>query len=184
MNMLRRLAVAAVVSVLAVSLPCRTARAASAQELNQGADRALQSLYRISPVAEGLSHKARGILVFPSIVKAAFIFGGAYGEGVLREGGRTVSYYNSFTASLGLQAGGQAYGYVVFLMSDKILNYLNDSAGWEIGVGPTVVVTDMGAAKNFSSSSMQSDAYAFIFGQQGLMVGISLEGTKITRINR
>ena len=87
-------------------------------------------------------------------------------------------------ASLGLQAGAQSYGYAVFLMTDKAVKYVHDTHGWEIGVGPTVVVVDEGVAKNLSSTTLKDDAYAFIFSQQGLMAGISLEGTKISRIKK
>ena len=100
------------------------------------------------------------------------------------EGSRVVDYYNSVTGSWGLQAGAQSYGYAVFLMTDKAIQYVKDTKGWEIGVGPTVVVVDEGVAKNLSTSSLKDDAYAFIFSQQGLMAGVSIEGTKISKINR
>lgn len=85
---------------------------------------------------------------------------------------------------MGLQAGGQSYGHVVFLMNTKAVTYLRESHGWELGVEPTVVVVDEGVAKNLSTSTLKDDAYAFIFGQQGLMAGFSVEGTKISRIKR
>jgi lipid-binding SYLF domain-containing protein len=85
--------------------------------------------------------------------------------------------------SWGWQAGAQSYGYVVFLMSNKAVEYLNRSSGWEIGVGPTVVIVNEGIAKNLSTSTLKDDAYAFIFDQQGLMASLSIEGTKISRIN-
>ena len=119
---------------------------------------------------------------FPSIVKAGLVFGGAYGEGELRRGGQTVDYYTSFTGSWGLQAGAQSYGYAVFLMNEDAIKYLERSDGWEIGVGPTVVVVNQGVAENLSSSTLQDDAYAFIFDQKGLMAGGSIEGTKVTRV--
>jgi lipid-binding SYLF domain-containing protein len=84
----------------------------------------------------------------------------------------------------GLQAGAQSYGYVVFLMNDKSVKYLNETQGWEIGVGPTVVVVNEGVAKNLSTSTLKDDAYAFIFDQEGLMAGVSIEGTKISKIKR
>jgi lipid-binding SYLF domain-containing protein len=115
-------------------------------------------------------------------VKAGLVFGGAFGEGVLEANGRVDGYYNSVTASWGLQAGAQSYGYAVFLMTDKAVRYLHETHGWEIGTGPTVVVMDTGAAKNFSSSTLRDDAYALIFDQQGLMAGVNIEGTKISRI--
>ncbi|MEQ9346706.1 MAG: lipid-binding SYLF domain-containing protein [Thalassospira sp.] len=160
------------------------AQAASVEELHTESNQSLQKLYGTSPVAKQLSEDAKAILVFPSIVKAGLVFGGAYGEGVLLEAGNIDKYYNSVSASWGFQIGAQSYGYAVFLMTDKAINYLNDSKGWEIGVGPTVVVMDEGAAKNLSSSTLKDDAYAFIFDQEGLMVGISIEGTKITRIKQ
>jgi lipid-binding SYLF domain-containing protein len=156
--------------------------ASNAQELTRDARQALDQLYRTNPTAKSMSRNAKAILVFPSIVKAGFVFGGAYGEGVLFEGRRAEEFYNSFTGSWGLQAGAQSYGYVVFLMTNKAVDYIHNTAGWEIGVGPTVVIVDEGAAKNLSTSTLKDDAYAFIFDQKGLMAGISIEGTKISHI--
>jgi lipid-binding SYLF domain-containing protein len=158
------------------------AYAASEADLNKDSDQALQTLYKLHPFAQRLSHNAKAILIFPNVVKAGLIFGGAYGEGELQKGSTIDGYYNSVTGSWGLQAGAQSYSYVVFLMSDKAVRYVRNTHGWEIGVGPTVVIVDEGKAKNLSSSTLKDDAYAFIFGQQGLMAGVSLEGTKISRI--
>jgi lipid-binding SYLF domain-containing protein len=160
------------------------ANAATVAELNTEANQALQRLYRTHPFAQRLSRRAKAILVFPNIVKAGLVFGGAYGEGVLLQRGMADKYYNSVSASWGFQAGAQSFGYAVFLMSDRAISYLNKSDGWEIGVGPTVVVVDEGAAKNLSTSTLKDDAYAFIFNQQGLMLSVSIEGTKISRIKR
>jgi lipid-binding SYLF domain-containing protein len=160
------------------------ANAKSADELNADANQALQMLYKTSPVAADLSKKATAVLIFPNIVKAGFVFGAAYGEGVLEQGSKLNGYYNSFTGSWGLQAGAESYGYAVFLMTKKAVNYIHRSKGWEIGVGPTVVVVNEGVAKNLSTSTLKDDAYAFIFDQQGLMAGISIEGTKISKIKR
>jgi lipid-binding SYLF domain-containing protein len=159
-----------------------SANAATAEDLNRDSDQALQMLYKTNPFAEELSHKARAVLVFPNIVKAGLVFGAAYGEGELKQGSKIDGYYNSFTGSWGLQAGAQSYGYVVFLMTDKAVRYIHETHGWEIGVGPTVVIVDQGAAKNLSTSTLKDDAYAFIFDQQGLMAGVSIEGTKISHI--
>ena len=163
-----------------------TAKAATttAADINRDADHALEMLYRSNPTAQTLSKSAKAVLVFPSIVKAGLVFGGSYGEGVLKKGAQRIGYYNSASASWGLQAGAQSYGYVVFLMTDKAVEYLNKSKGWEIGVGPTVVVVDEGVAKNLSSTTLKDDAYAFIFDQKGLMAGLALEGTKISPIKR
>jgi lipid-binding SYLF domain-containing protein len=161
-----------------------TAGATTAENLDQDSRQALQTLYETEPVAETLSHTAKAVLVFPNMVKAGLVFGGSYGEGVLMKDSQVVDYYNSVTGSWGLQIGAQTYGYAVFLMSDKAVEYIEETKGWEIGVGPTVVVVDEGVAKNLSTSALKDDAYAFIFSQQGLMAGISVEGTKISRIDR
>ena len=175
--------VLATASIAAVSV-MNLATAATAEDLDKDSHQALQTLYKAEPVAQTLSHTAKAVLVFPNMVKAGLVFGGSYGEGVLMKGSKVIDYYNSVTGSWGLQIGAQSYGYAVFLMSDKAVKYVEETKGWEIGVGPTVVVVDEGVAKNLSTSALKDDAYAFIFSQQGLMAGLSIEGTKISRIDR
>ncbi|MFT3998166.1 MAG: lipid-binding SYLF domain-containing protein [Asticcacaulis sp.] len=172
----------AVISVASPQAALAQSSTPTKADLETDARQALSNLYATNPTAKAIGAKARGVLVFPNIVKAGLVFGGAYGEGVLTEGGRTQAYYNSFSGSWGLQAGAQSYGYVVFLMTDKAVQYIRDTKGWEIGVGPTVVVVDEGKASNLSTSTLKDDAYAFIFNQQGLMAGVSIEGTKISKI--
>jgi lipid-binding SYLF domain-containing protein len=186
MTIARRTLMAGVfAATAALSLAAATgAQAADANDLNRDSAQALQTLTRSNGTAADISRNARAVLVFPNIVKAGLVFGGAYGEGTMMKGGRVTDYYNSVTGSWGLQAGAQSYGYVVFLMNNKAVEYIDKSSGWEIGVGPTVVVVDEGVAKNLSTSTLKDDAYAFIFNQQGLMAGVSIEGTKISRINR
>jgi len=161
-----------------------TAQAASAEDLRHDAAGALDKLYRDNPVAADMGKRAKAILVFPSVIKAGLVFGGSYGEGVLFRNGEVGGYYNSVSASWGLQAGAQSYGYVLFLMNDKAVRYLDRSQGWEIGAGPAVVVVNEGVAKSLSSTTLIGDAYAYAFDQQGLMASLSIEGSKITRIQR
>jgi len=181
-----KIVIALMLATAALTLPAMMspASAATSADLDRDSRQALQTLYKTNPVAEKLSHSASAILVFPNVVKAGLVFGGSYGEGELLKKGVVVDYYNSFSGSWGLQAGAQSYGYVVFLMTKKAVDYITDTKGWEVGVGPTVVIVDEGVAKNLSTSTLKDDAYAFIFNQQGLMAGVSIEGTKISRINR
>jgi lipid-binding SYLF domain-containing protein len=158
------------------------AAAASAAEIDREVDAAIQDLYRQIPAAQELAKVAKGILVFPDVVKAGFVVGGQYGEGALRRGGRTTGYYNTVAASYGLQAGAQKFGYALFFMSDAGLAYLDNSEGWEVGVGPTIVVVDTGLARSLSTTTAKDDVYAFFFGQKGLMGGLGVQGSKITRI--
>jgi len=159
-------------------------QAATAAEILRGANAALTKLYANTPKAKELAAKATGILVFPGVVKAGFLVGGLFGEGVLLKGGKAVAYYNTVAASYGLQAGVQKYGYAMFFMNDGALQYLDRSDGWELGTGPSIVIVDQGAARSLSTSTARDDIYAFIFDQKGLMAGLGLQGTKITKIEK
>jgi len=174
------LALAMVVTVLVSPGPVIAHDQATIDRETEGA---LQVLYDSTPGARELAGKARGILVFPNIVKAGFIFGAQYGDGELLKGGRPAGFYNIAAVSYGLQAGVQSFGYAMFLMTDSALSYLDRSGGWEIGVGPSIVVIDAGAAKTLTTTTAQNDIYAFIFGQKGLMAGLGLQGSKITKLN-
>ena len=167
------------VSFMVLAVP---AVAGTAVEIDQEVGLALEKLYAGSPAAVELSKVAKGILVFPNVIKAGLVVGGQYGEGALLVEGKTSGYYNTVAASYGLQAGAQSFGYAMFLMTNEALAYLHKSEGWEVGVGPTVVVMDEGLAKSLTSSTAKEDIYAFIFGQKGLMAGIGLQGSKITKI--
>lgn len=158
--------------------------AASAAEISRDAKGALEKLYAKSPKAKALGEKAKGILVFPSIVKGGFIVGGQYGEGALLKGGKASGYYNTVQVSYGLQAGVQKHGYALFLMSDSALKWIDKSDGWEIGTGPSIVVIDTGAASSATTTTLQSDIYAFFFDQKGLMGGLGLQGTKISKMKK
>lgn len=179
-----RLAVALMLMLLAVNpLSRREALAASASEIDRSVTEALTTLYANTPGAKALAEQAVAVLVFPNIVKAGFIIGGQFGDGTLRKHGQTIAYYRSLAASYGLQAGVQTFGYVLFFMDDASVQYLADSDGWELGTGPSLVVLDEGFGKVLSTTTLQKGVYAFIFDQQGLMAGIGLQGSKITKIN-
>jgi lipid-binding SYLF domain-containing protein len=152
----------------------------TAAKIDGDVDTALERLYANSPAAKDIATVAKGILVFPYVVKAGFLVGGQYGEGALRLGGETVGYYSTAAASYGLQAGAQSFGYALFFMTESSLDYLEKSSGLEIGVGPSIVVVDRGLASSLTSSTVQDDIYAFFFSQKGLMGGLGIQGSKIT----
>ena len=158
--------------------------AASTAEIDRDVTSALENLYAKSASAKSLGQKAKGILVFPSIVKGGFVVGGQYGEGALIKHGKTSGYYNTIQVSYGLQAGLQKYGYVLFFMTDSAMKFLDRSDGWELGVGPSIVVVDVGRATSKTTTTLQSDIYAFFFDQKGLMGGLGLQGTKISRVKK
>ena len=175
-------AMVTVFAVAAAMLP-GPALALSRAQLDRDVSAALGDLYANQPAAKLLSQKAKGVLVFPSMVKAGFMFGGQIGEGALRKKGKTVGYYSSVAASYGLQAGIQKFGYALFFMNDRALRQLDDTRGFEIGVGPSVVVVDQGAARSITTTTIRDDVYAFIFDQRGLMAGLGVQGSKITKIS-
>jgi lipid-binding SYLF domain-containing protein len=160
------------------------ARAASGNEIDRDVDAALALLYKQNSTARLLRDHAKGILVFPHMLKAGFMFGGQIGEGALRRGGKTTGYYNSVAASYGLQAGVQTFGYALFFMTEDALGYLDKSEGFEIGVGPSVVVVDAGVGKSMTSTTLTQEVYAIIFDQRGLMAGLGIQGSKITKISK
>jgi lipid-binding SYLF domain-containing protein len=169
--------------MLVLTLVVSVSHAATASQISRDAGVALNQLYKTVPGTRQLGAKAKGILIFPSILKAGFIVGGQGGDGVLRKGGKTAGYYRSVAASYGFQAGVQKFSYVLFFMSDDALSYLDKSDGWELGSGPSLVIADEGFAKSLTTTTLQSGVYAFIFAQKGLMGGIGLQGSKITRIH-
>lgn len=160
------------------------AHADSKAEIDRGARTTLQQLLSSNADAKKLSEKAIAVLVFPTVTKAGLMVGGQYGEGVLLREGKPVAYYNTAGGSFGLQAGAQQFGYVLFFMKEAALKALNSTEGFEVGVGPSVVVVDQGLAKSTTSITAQDDIYAFITGQKGLMAGIGIQGNKITKLNK
>ena len=185
MNSLRHWLLAlAIILVSTLNPISQKASAATAAQLNADGQAALSRLYSQSDRARRYARDARAILVFPKIVKAGFMVGAQGGEGVLFVHGRPTAYYKIGAASFGLQAGGQSFSYALFLMNDSAVRYLDRSDGWAIGSGPSVVVIDQGKAMSTTSTTLAEDVYAFPFGQKGLMAGLGLEGSKITRIRR
>lgn len=168
-----------------IAMACgASAHAESRAALEHSSRAALNALISQNAIAKELSTKAAAVLVFPSVKKAGFMIGGQYGEGVLWRGDKAVGFYNTGGASFGFQAGAQEYGYAMFFMKEDAINALNVAQGFEVGVGPSIVVIDQGVGNATTTTTMQKDIYAFIFSQKGLMAGIGIQGNKITKINK
>jgi len=153
----------------------------SADDLTSQSRAALQQLVAQNPAAAKCKSKALAVLVFPDVVKAGFILGAQGGKGILFVHGQPGGRYRTVAASYGLQAGVQKYGYALFLMNQNAVNWVNNTRGWEIGTGPSVVIVDKGMARSFTTDTMHGGIYAFTFDQQGLMAGLGLQGSKIMR---
>ncbi len=177
----RRLLALALPLVGLIAVPVQAA--SSAAQLSAEAQASLQKLIAKVPAAKALAKDAKAVLVFPKVTKAGLGIGGQYGDGALLKGGKAVGYYNTAGASFGLQAGAQTFGYAMFFMNDNAVAQLGKNEGFEVGVGPSVVLMDEGMAKSTTTTTMKDDIYAFIFGQSGLMAGLGVQGNKITKIN-
>lgn len=187
MSFVPRLNVSAMVAaacLLWTLAPAPTAEAATAAEIDAKVDLALEQLLRESDTARAVADRSVAVLVFPDIVKGGFGIGGQYGEGALRRGGKTVGYYNIASASLGLQIGAQSFSEAIYFMTEDALKYLDRSKGFEIGADANVALANEGLGYDVTSSTVQDPIIAFAFGQQGLMAGLTIEGSKITRIEK
>ncbi len=179
----------AVLLLIGVTFGSSPAAAQDLTALDRDVHAAIALLLQTSPAAKRLAPSAKGALVFPNIVKAGFLVGIQYGNGALvraRQGGGyyIAGYYNITSLSYGMQAGVQSFGYVMALMTDAAVENVESGQGWELGVGPSIVVVEAGMAKTLTTETAKSDVYAFTFGQKGLMGGLGLQGTKITKLNR
>ena len=152
--------------------------------LSAEARAALIKLTADVPAAAALAQSAKAVLVFPGVTKGGFIVGAFHGEGVMLKQGRIHGYYDTGGATYGLQAGVQNYGYALFFMSESALQYVDDVNGWEIGIGPSIVIVDAGMGKSLTTTTANKDIYGFIFDQKGLMAGMGLQGSKIVRVDR
>ncbi|GGO79618.1 lipoprotein [Marinobacterium nitratireducens] len=161
-----------------------TVQAASREEIDAKADEALQTLYQESQAARELALQAKGVLVFPEVYKAGVGIGGEYGEGALRIGGQTVDYYSTASASIGLQLGAQIKSQVVLFMTQEALDKFRTSKGWEAGVDGSVAIATLGTGGTIDTHTLQQPIIGFVFSNKGLMANLTLEGSKITRMDK
>jgi lipid-binding SYLF domain-containing protein len=161
-----------------------TAIAASAVEIDAKADSTLKMFYEKVGPAKELSAKSKGILVFPDVIKAGFGIGGEYGEGALRINGKTVEYYNTAAASIGLQLGAQEKAVILLFMDGKALDDFRKSDGWEAGVDGSVAVVEWGTGGSIDTTNIKDPIIGFVFGNKGLMFNLTLEGSKMSKIKR
>jgi lipid-binding SYLF domain-containing protein len=172
------------ITVLALLAGNAPGRAGSAGEINAGVSATLDQMYRQIPGTRALAGRAAGILVFPTIVKAGIGIGGEYGEGAMRIGGKTVAYYNTIAASVGLQFGAQARSVVIMFMTQDALAGFRRIDGWKVGVDGSIAIITVGAGGSIDTNRIASPVIGFIFDNKGLMYNLTLEGSKISRISR
>jgi lipid-binding SYLF domain-containing protein len=157
--------------------------AASKTEIDAEIDEALEFLYKESPAAKQLAAKAKGILVFPSIVKAGWVFGGSYGEGALLVNEKKVQYYNNISGSLGFQFGIEKRSEIIMFLEQSALDNFIKNDGWDGGADGSIAIATFGAGMDVTVENIKDPIISFIFSPKGLMVNASVEGTKITKID-
>ena len=158
--------------------------AASAAKIDKEANKALENFKEEVNGAEVFLNQAAGYLVFPKVYKAGIGIGAETGEGALRVGGQTVAYYRTSAASVGLQLGAQAKSIVIAFMTKESLQKFRDSSGWKVGVDGSVALVDLGAGKTIDSGNIKDPVVGFIFGSKGLMYNLTLEGSKISKLDK
>jgi len=176
------LLVCLLISLLAV--PSGSLLAASAAEIDAKVDAKLKKFYKEVDGAKELGNKAKGVLVFPSVVKAGFGIGGEYGEGALRIGGNTVDYYSTAAGSIGFQFGVQSKAVILMFMGSGALSKFRKSKGWEVGVDGSVALIELGAGGSIDTTNIKDPIIGFVFGQKGLMFNLTLEGSKMTKLDK
>ncbi len=160
------------------------ALAKSAEQIDSEVDAALQTLDEKLPGAGDFVAQAKGVLVFPEVIEAGLFVGGEYGEGALRINGETVDYYNTVAGSFGFQLGAQAKIVVIAFLTQEALDRFRASSGWEAGVDGSIAIIEAGAGASFDTTKTNAPIAGFVIGRRGLMVDVSLQGSKFTRIQR
>lgn len=169
-------------ALLTVSLSTNFAFASSAKSLDADVDDAIERFNKEVTGSKLFLEKAKGILVFPQVIKAGFGIGGEYGEGALRVKGKTVDYYNTMAASIGFQLGVQAKTVILVFTKQDALEKFQNSDGWKVGVDGSVALITLGMGDSLDTINVEDPIVGFVFGQKGLMYNLTLEGSKFSKI--
>lgn len=185
MNLFRagRIATGLFLGVLILSFSSQT-EAASAVEIEAKVKAAMEKFYREVPEARELVEQSQAVLVFPSVIKAGIGFGGEYGQGALQINGQTVDYYSTTAASIGFQLGVQSKAVILLFIAEKALTDFRSSKGWEVGVDGSVALVKIGAGGALNTHTLKEPIIGFVFGNKGFMFNLTLEGTKISKIQK
>ena len=160
------------------------ALAASAKEIDAGADEALVLFEKDVKNGKSFLQTSKGVLVFPKVLKGGAGFGGEYGEGALRIGGKTVDYYSTLQGSFGLQLGGEIKNIVIVFLDEEALKKFRASEGWKAGVDGSVSLATLGAGGVIDTNTLKDPIVGFVLGQKGLMYNLSFEGTKFSKLDK
>jgi len=182
--MTRIIKFAIIFSILGMSGVASNALAASAAEIDVRVSETVDAFKKEVNGADVFLQQSAGYLVFPKVYKVGIGVGAETGEGALRIGGQNVDYYRTSSGSFGLQLGAQAKSIVIVFMTEEALNKFRSSEGWSVGIDGSVALIDLGAGKTIDSNNVKDPVVGFIFGAKGLMYNLTLEGTKIHKLDK
>lgn len=182
--MIKRNELLTALTVVCAMLVAGSAVAASAEKIDREVDKTIKMFGEEIDGAEVFLTNAAGYLVFPRVIKVGIGVGGESGEGALRVGGKTVDYYRTSSGSFGFQLGAQAKSIVIAFMTEDALQKFRDSSGWKAGVDAAVALVDVGAGKSIDTGNVKDPVVGFVFGAKGLMYNLTLEGTKISKLDK
>jgi len=180
---MKHAAVVLAVSALFVFSAATVSYAKTVAEINAEVDATMDLFKKDVQGANEYLKAAKGVLVMPNVTKAAFVIGGTYGQGALRIGKRTVDYYSLASGSLGYQIGAEKYDLVILFMTDRAIKKFRDSQGWEAGVDAQITLIDVGASGSVNNIVSRHPVVGFVFGEKGLLAGVSVKGAKFTKIH-
>lgn len=172
------------VSILCVLMINSASYAASKTEIDIEVSASLDKFKEEVLGADKFLEKAEGVLVFPDVVKAGFGIGGEYGEGALLIKGKTADYYSTAAASIGFQFGAQFKTVILIFLKKEALDNFRNSDGWEAGVDGSVALVELGAGKDINTVNYEDPIVGFVFSNKGLMYNLTLEGSKMTRMDK
>jgi lipid-binding SYLF domain-containing protein len=175
-------AIVSIIALLAGPSLTSVAKAETTKEIDVSVDVALDRFKNEIPGANEFLANAKGVLVIPNVIRVGFVLGAEYGEGALIIDGKTVDYYSLAAGSLGFQIGAQSKNIVIIFMDENALTKFRDSLGWRAGIDGSIALVDQGAGASVDTSNLQHPIVGFIFGVKGLMVNLSLEGSKFTKL--
>ena len=170
--------------IILFALISQFVQAASKEEIDIKIDFALERFQKEIDVGKIFLERAKGVLIFPEVIKAGFGIGGEYGEGALRIGGNSVDYYNTASASIGFQLGAQLKTIILIFLDDSELEKFRNSNNWEAGIDGSVALINYGTGKDITTTNINDPIIGFVINNKGLMYNLTLEGTKITKLKK
>jgi lipid-binding SYLF domain-containing protein len=139
---------------------------------------------QMGPNLRSLVRRAKGVMIYPQVLRGAFLFGASGGNGVFlvrhRESDTWAgpAFYSFGEASVGLQAGGEVSEVVLVALTDKGVTALLKTSG-KLGANASVAAGPVGVGVEAATANLSADLVSYA-RNQGLYAGISVEGAIVS----